>query len=339
MTHLQTCRLGVAKMLAALLALGALFAADSVHTRAWADEAAKQPPAEDLASANADLEKFKAALKDRKARDDEITEFMAAVGRHYVAIKAPDPVDDPKAQAKAESTHAKAVEGYRKAALKLIFKAYGKTKVKGSTNTKDEVNLKAAEVIGSLAKAHMGGEPGSAEAKAGLKAREDISKRLRKDVEKLKKIKHDLNTDVLDASFKALGAHNTKGNLQWMLDEYSHAKNNEVDWLRAAHKAMISFTGVPGKLRYAIVEQFIRTYAGVESSAETSSIDPNDQAKKRFWDDIKTFTIPVVQYYARAPGGEVPADAEGNALAKMSQFQTWFKEHKRPNRAPWVDPK
>ena len=106
----------------------------------------------------------------------------------------------------------------------------------------------------------------------------------------------------------------------------------DADWLVGAHKAMILFKSVPGKQRYAICDKMIKIYTGVEVRAEQASNDPQVQAKKRFWDKIKTDTIPVVQYYASEP-----KDDEGQALAKMVEFQAWFRDHKNARKAPWKD--
>ena len=99
------------------------------------------------------------------------------------------------------------------------------------------------------------------------------------------------------------------------------------------------FKNVPGKLRYEVVEQFVKVYAGVESQAEKSSSDPKDQAKKRFWDDVKIGVIAVVQYYSKDHEGNPAMNDENQALAKMSEFQQWMRDHKSIRKAPWVDPK
>ena len=181
----------------------------------------------------------------------------------------------------------------------------------------------------------------------GAKARGTLSKKLRGSTEKLKKIKHDLNTDVLGAAFLALASLGELDSLEWMLDEYAHAKEIEWEWLVAAHTAMVKFPNTkeagekgkrehaPGKLRFAIVEQFIKTYAGVESTANTSASDAGTRAKKRFWDNIKNATIPVLQHFAGAPKDQ----ESGEALATVGEFQQWFRGHKNARKDPWVDPK
>ena len=309
-------------------------------------EAAPEAPAAEMPEALGDLEKLENALKSKKSINDEIIQYVDLVGGHFRAIKGPEPAaDDAPQEAKDEYAAAKKkfdkdFADYRKKAEKAIFKALGLVKLRGETNERNEVNMKAAQVIGSLAAAFPGGlipikddEGAEKLRKANVGEREDLAKKLMKEIDSLHKAKYDLSSDVLQASFGALGQLNTLNSVEWMLADYSHAKNNEVMWLVAAHKALPSFGPVPGHLRYDLVEQFIRTYVGVESAANTSSTDPKDQAKKRFWDDIRTFTVPVVQYYAGNP-----VDAETNeALSTMGQFDEWFRDHKNKRKAPWTD--
>jgi hypothetical protein len=70
----------------------------------------------------------------------------------------------------------------------------------------------------------------------------------------------------------------------------------------------------------------------VESQAQQSSTDPKILAKKRFWDDIKTYTIPVVQHFAGKP-----ANPDGVALSTMAEFQDWLRDHKNVRRPPWTE--
>jgi hypothetical protein len=331
-----------ASLLVACLGLLVVAVAPLAAARAEGPDPAPGPEAVELSEALNDLAKLDDALKSKKSINDEIIQYLDLVGLHFRAIKGPaappegaeaDVVD---AYEKALKDHQKNVADYRKKAEKLIFKAFGLTRLQRTTNLRDEVNLKAAQVIGALGAAFPGTPAQAKEddvAKDNLGEREDLAKKLRKEIEGLHKIKYDRNTDVLQAAFAALGDLNTLDSVEWMIENYSHAKNNEVDWLVAAHKALVKFTDVPGKLRFDLVEQFIRTYSGVESAANTSSTDPKDQAKKRFWDDIRTFTVPVVQMYSGNP-----VDAETNeALSTMAQFDEWFRDHKNPRKAPWVD--
>ena len=152
---------------------------------------------------------------------------------------------------------------------------------------------------------------------------------------RLTKVKtHDVNSEHLAAAFASLGKLNDEKALVWMLDKHCHANEVKKQYIIAAHKAMIIFTAMPGKLRHEVVSQFVKVYGGVELQAERSSTDPKDLAKKRFWDDIKTDTIPVAQYYAGKP-----TDADGNALASMADFTAFMRKHKNMRKAPWADAK
>lgn len=310
---------------------------------AWAEDKAEPVAYEEAVR---DLATLGGYLKDRKAINDQINQYLELVARAYVNLKRPDkPADDAGEDAKAAYKSVKAkfdkdAADFRKKAEKLFFKAFGLQRVKKDTNQRDDVNTRAAQVIAGLGKAY-------GMDKAGAKARAAISKKLRGAMEKLKKIKYDLNTDTLGAAFMALGQLGSIGSLEWMLDEYSHTKENEQDWLVAAHTAIVQFPTTQakgtelgrewatGKLRFAVIESFIKSYASVESAANRSSADAKDRAKKRFWDNIKNVTIPVMQHFAGAP---MDADS-GEALATMNEFEKWFRKHKNVRKDPWADPK
>lgn len=334
-------RLGAALLFCA--ASGLLVGVPGRSALAEGPEAAPEAPAAEMPEALADLEKLEDALKNRKSINDEIIQYLDLVGGHFRAIKAPEkPADDAPQEEKDKyeqdlKKFEKDFADYRKKAEKAIFKALGLTKLSRETNERNEVNMKAAQVIGAMGAAFPGSPAkvkDDAVVKENVDAREDLAKKLMKEIEGLHKAKYDLSSDVLQAAFGALGDLNTFNSVAWMLENYSHAKNNEVMWLVAAHKALIKFSDVPGSLRYDLVEQFVRTYVGVESAANNSSTDPKDQAKKRFWDDIRTFTVPVVAYYA---GNPVNPDTN-EALSTMAQFDEWFRDHKNKRKAPWVDP-
>ena len=120
-----------------------------------------------------------------------------------------------------------------------------------------------------------------------------------------------------------------------MVKNFTHSKSSprrEADKLVAAHKAMVLFHDQEGKLRFEVVKEMIKTYAGVEAQAEQTTNDPKAQTMKQFWDRIKNDAIKVVQYYALEP-----KDTDGQLLAKMSDFQNWFRDHDNVRKAPWRD--
>ena len=304
-------------LLGVVLACGLLVTAAPAH-------------AVDLAGANTDLEQLKKATKPR-ATNEDLLQYLDAVFTDYKDLKFAEekPADDadPAALKAWESNKKKFEKGrdkFRSDAEKLILKVLTLTKVKSEKNLRDEVNIRAAEVLGGLGPM------------LDEKGRKDLSKKIMGAIDKrLTKVKtHDVNTDVLNAAFAALGKLNDPSSLQWMLKNHCHANEVKKYYIIAAHQAMVLYKDIPGKLRYEVCAQFVKVYGSVESQAEQSSNDPAVLAKKRFWDDIKTYTIPVVQHFAGKP-----TDADGNALATMADFTAFMREHKNARKAPWADPK
>ena len=291
----------------------------------------------DLASARADLDQLKKSTKPR-ATNDDLFQYMDQV---FEAWKSPDlpekPADDASDEEKKAYTSAvakaqKDIDKFRKDAIKVLLKILTLVKVERETNTRDDVNTRAAGILGELASVkNADGTPVLDE-----KARKDLSKKIMQAIEKkLTKVKtHDVSTDHLDATFAALGKLNDVGSLQWMTKNYTHAIDNRKEYLIAAHKAMVLFKDVPGKVRKEVCEAMVKTYAGVESQAQQKSSDPKITAKKDFWDAIKTYTVPVLQYYAGKP-----EDEEGAALGEVKQFQEFLREHRSLKKEPWADEK
>ncbi len=295
----------------------------------------------DPETAELDLGRLAASLKSRKSINEAIITDLDAVALAYHNYAAPekptleevpeDASEDQKAAIQKRNDdltdeydtkmvkYEREKEKYQKDALKLYMKAFKLVRVHGNTdrNTRDDVNIKAAQIIGAS------GNP---------RASRDLIKALESSVFKAK---YDVPQLFLEEAFAALGRLNDMDSLQWMIKEFTHAKSSPpevVHQLIAAHKAMVLFVNVPGKLRYEVVEDMIKQYAGVEAQARQSKNDPATQAKKRFWDSIKNDAIKVVQHYAGAPRND-----DDEAYATMMEFQDWFRDHKNPKRAPWVE--
>ena len=283
----------------------------------------------DLEGAKQDLEQLKKATKPR-ATNEDLLQYLDAVFTNVKGLKGPEkPADDAsdeekKAWASANAKFEKNKAKYMADSEKLILKIMTLVKVKNETNIRDDVNIAAAKILGEMGPL------------LDEKGRKSLSKKIMNSIDKrLTKVKtHDVNTDLLAAAFGALGQLNDVGSLQWMLKNHCHANEVKKQYIIAAHKAMVLFKDVPGKLRYDVVNQFVKVYGSVEAQAEQSSTDAAILAKKRFWDDIKTYTIPVAQHYAGKP-----TDAEGAALATMADFQAFMRQHKNARKAPWVDAK
>lgn len=289
--------------------------------------------AEDAGQAAKDLTQLETFIKKkRKTIPEDYIAYLDAVKKAYGNFtKPPKPADDAgeeekKAHANELKKVVKAQADFDKKAEKAIFKCLTITRLDRSqtTNELDEVNIRAAKILGEL---------GSTMAE---KKRDSISKKVIKEIEGLDKAKHDVRSDLLEQMFMTLAQLNRPSGLSWMVDNYIHTKSRDEDVIRlvAAHKAMIEFKEVPGKLRYAICKDMITTYSSVESQAEQSTNDPNIQAKKAFWDRIRVDAIKVVQFF----GGE-PQDEDQQVINTMGGFQRWWRSVKAPKHALWKDEK
>lgn len=289
--------------------------------------------AADPSQAQDDLAQLETFIKKKwKTIPEDYLPYLDAVQKAYSSFeKPPKPAADaPEEERKAWASQVKKLEkaqvDFNKRAEKALFKCLKILRLDraGTTNQLDEVNIRAAKIIGELA--------------AGMddSARGSISKRLMKEIESLDKAKHDVRSDLLEQMFATLAQHNQTNSLSWMADNYIHTKSRDEDVTRlvAAHKAMIKFTSVPGKVRYAVCKEMIKTYSSVESQAEQSSNDPAIQAKKQFWDQVRVDAIKVVQYY----GGD-PEDEDKAVINTMTGFAHWWRTVKSAKALPWKDEK
>lgn len=304
---------------------------------AAADDAVAVP----LDTAQSELDILEAKLKSSKSVNEEITAALDAVSRAYHNLEAPAPpelkeipadateeekkaieAENKKAQEEYESAKNKferEAETYRGDAEKLFLKALKLQKIhrQSERNIRDDVNIKAAQVLG------MTGNP-------------KLSSQIQRVMEStIFKAKYEVPQQLLEECFAALAKLGDQDSLEWMAKEFTHTKSSPravVDQLIAAHKAMILFDRdkVDGSLRYKLVSEMIKSYAGTESLASQSSTDKNVQAAKVFWDRIKNDAIKVVQYFSYEPKND-----KDEVLATMEEFQEWFREHKNPRHEPW----
>lgn len=289
--------------------------------------------AADPGQARDDLAQLETFIKKKKNTiPEDYIAYLDAVQKAYGSFEKPPkpaadaPEDEKKAHAAMLKKLDKAQADFNKRAEKALFKCLKILRLDraGTTNQLDEVNIRAAKILGDLA------------ARLDDDARGRISKRLMKEIEGLDKVKHDVRSDLLEQMFASLAQHNQSASLSWMVENYIHTKSRDEDVTRlvAAHKAMIKFTSVPGKIRYAICKEMIKTYSSVESQAEQSSNDPAIQAKKQFWDQVRVDAIKVVQYY----GGD-PEDDDKQVINTMTGFADWWRSVKSPKALPWKDEK
>ena len=114
-----------------------------------------------------------------------------------------------------------------------------------------------------------------------------------------------------------------------MIVEFTHTKSSPrevVDQLVAAHAAMVGFKNVPGKLRYELVSEMVKSYAGVESLGPRSD-DPRWRSQKRFWDRIKIGVLKALRHYTGHP-----TDETGTELMTVEQFVAWFRARQASRR-------
>lgn len=305
---------------------------------ALAEDEAEPVP---LDTAQSELDILQAKLKSSKSINEEITAALDAVSNAYHNLEqpvkpepkaVPDGASDEEKAAieaenkKADDAHKVAMvkferdqKKFRKDAEKLFLKAFKLQKIhkQSETNRRDDVNVKAAQVLG---------ETGSAK----------VASRVQKALEtSVFKAKYEVSMQFLEEALAALGKIQDEDSLAWMVKEFTHGNKSpryKVDQLIAAHKAMILFDReqIPGALRYKLVQEMVKTYSGIEAQAQQSSNDKNIQAAKVFWDRIKNDAIKAVQYFSFDPKNE-----DEEVLATMMEFQDWFRDHKNPKRAPW----
>ncbi len=316
-----------------LLALIAVF----LPLAAQAEEAVPVP----LETARLELDNLAAKVKSTRSINDEIMDALDAVSTAYHNLEAPEKPTLKEVPEGASEEEAAAIEAenkkfedacktalaafersqakFRKDAEKLFLKALKLQKIhrKLERNIRDDVNIKAAQVLGQTGNPKVTGK---------------IQQTLEKSIFKAK---YDVPMQLLEESLAALGAIGDMDSLEWMVKEFTHGNKSprsKVDQLIAAHKAMILFDReqVPGSLRYKLVQEMVKTYSGIESQAAQSSTDKNVQAAKVFWDRIKNDAIKAVQYFSFDPKNE-----DEEVLASMREFQSWFRDHKNPKRAPW----
>jgi hypothetical protein len=141
---------------------------------------------------------------------------------------------------------------------------------------------------------------------------------------------------VLDAAFVALGRTNDPAALDWLREEHTHTRAGEFEEVRlvAAHRALVLFTNVPARARHAMVKRLVTAYGGTAATATHEH--PNVKA---FWDRIKFGVVEAIKYYATAPGGGPPENAQGEVLNSLEDLTTWWRDHDVLGKAPWVDPR
>lgn len=346
----------------ALLAGLALLGLSLVSARPALAEAAP------LDKAQQDMVTLKDQVGDKKLGNEDLIGTLKALSSAFFNIE-PFPEPEPQdpgadaaedAKAKFQSEH-KAwadkkkkydldVLAFQDGTLDLMVRAVRVVLRPGQRgdNLRNDVNLAAATALGDII-----GSPDLAkgrDAKAVDKVRGELAKQLmgilEKDFDKRHADDMMAPAALTEAVFTALGRTNDLKVLEWMALNFIHTNNGAYheERLVAAHKAMKLFTNVPAKVRHQIVGQMITVYSGTEGSTnQINSSDPKTrqqaQAAKAFWSKIQTGVIECVNYYATAPGGGAPTNAEGTGLTTMKDLMEWWRKNDKLGRSPWVDPK
>jgi hypothetical protein len=292
--------------------------------------AARAGSAVTLESARSDLSELEHLLGDRHSANKDIVTYLDLVFRNARNLKGPDALPD-DASDEARKAHEKAVADFEKdrsdfwgdavdAALDALKEVQAR---RDEPNAREEVNVRAAELLGA-----------SSDLLEGTRERHRLARRIQRVAQRWMKAHYTEGEPAYTAAFSALAGLGDLDGFSWLVDKfmYTRKRPEDVAQLRAAHRALAKFRKVPGDLRLKLVKTMIHTYAGVEALAVQSTTDTSALASRRFWNQIRDVTIPLLQRYAGYPKHE-----NGKALATMQEFMVWFRDHENPHRAPWTD--
>ena len=308
-----------ARVLAFLLALAAAGGSGSPSAHAEGDVP--------FAEVQVHVQHLAERMKDARTGNEDLVASIAAIEASFFRL-------DPGLQPEA-------VKAWQEEALDQLFRALTVVRYDARTkeNTRNDVNLRAAVALGNLL-----GSPDLAvhrEPKELARLRADRARGLRGAItvafaKPTGNREYEVPPAVLDATFTALGKTNDRAALEWLLAEYMHTRSGyfEESRLLPAHRAMLLFTNVPGRLRHAIARQVIVSYRGTAAGAAD-----NPAVGKAFWDRIKFGVVELFKHYATGPGGGPPETGKGEVINTIEELHIWWRHHDDPTRAPWLDPK
>lgn len=264
-----------------------------------------------LKDALSELALLKDALKKSKSDNGDILASLEAVAKAYHNLAPND--DAGKATFEADK------EKFHKEAEKLFIDAFELKRVKPntSTNDRDDVNIRAAQVLATCRKEVTG------------KVIDVLENRI------FKAKDYDPPTTLYDEAFKAIGILNDhKVGLVYCLDwvKYSNTKG-DPERIKAAFDGMIEFRDVKGAVRLEFVDKTLRTFLSVETDADRGRTK-EEQSRKAVWDKIKTSVIKAMQLYCKEPKAK-----DGALIAKLRDFDQWFRDNDSPKNPVWVDVK
>jgi hypothetical protein len=269
-----------------------------------------------------DLEKLEDLLDDRHATNREITAYMDAVVQAIVTLQPKEEGDgDDAAAVRAWN---RSLDKLRAEALDLLLEGLTETNLdRAGQNEREPVNVHAGALLGK-ASAFLTEE----------KDRRRFSRRVIRKVKRLEKARHEVGGDVFEGVFVSLAQLGDMRSFEWLVENYLHTRKQpkEVARLHAGLRGLLAFDDVTPQLRYALVKEMVKLFVAMESLANQSTTNTSALAAKRFWGAVQTDVIPLIQKTAG-----YPKNKSGVALATMSDFSAWFREHKDVRASPWID--
>lgn len=266
-----------------------------------------------LAEGLAELDRLEKILGNRKADNADIIASMDSALKAYKGLVPND--DAGKATFDADKLK------FMKEAEGLFLKAFTKVKVKpnGETNERDDVNVRAVQIL----------------AQTRPSVTKGIIEGLEGTVFQAKKQKYSPATAVTEEAFKAIGTLNDhKDGLKYCIDWIKYDNTAGMpERIKSSFEALVLFKDVKGDTRHNIVELTLRTFESTEHSADVNKTK-EEQAQKRVWDVIKPAVIKSMQAYCKEPKAK-----DGALVATLKGFREWYKDHDKPKDEAWVDPK
>ena len=312
-------------------AAGVLFAV--VAAAGWTPRVLEAADPVTFTKAAADVKTLGEQIRDRKRGNADLIGSIEAIEAQFFLVEMPA---DPRAVGPVQ------MREWQEKALDQLFAALRAVEVKtGRVNLRDEVNLRAAKALEKVLTSPDLVRFRDERAVAALRA--DRARQLMTVVDadfgRTGTKDHDVPPAVLEAAFAAIARIDKARAFDWLAEEYVHTRGGpfEEPRLIAAQKSMVLLANLPGKKRHAIAEVMTRIYSGTDASAKQPTAD--GRANKAFWDRVRVTTIAAINHFATAPGGGPPTDAAGLGLTTMDELAEWWRKHKSPTQAPWLDPK
>ena len=263
-----------------------------------------------LKDAEVEAGRLKELLKKSKSDNQDILASLEALAKAYTNLVPNDEAGKTTFEADANR--------FYKEAEKLFLDAFELKYVKPNTsaNLRDDVNIKAAQILGWC--------------------RPEITSKIINILEtKIFKAKdYDPPTTLYDEAFKAIALLNTKDGFAYSLEWVKYSTNKgDAERTKAMYEAVILFTDVKGTVRHDFVKKSLISFVGTESAAERGRTK-EEQTQKVVWDKVKGAIVKAMQVYCKEPKAK-----DGALMAKLRDFEQWFRDHDSPRDPTWVDPK